>query len=188
MDIKDKQKILILAGIFGIVAIILYYNLLLKPQFLKFIVINREYKVVRARIRSAEDLILNKDRIKTQHDNFVKEVGLVEGRLSGHDKISGLLGDFSGVAESSGVKILKIKPLEVLPSGGDTAEAVGFYSEFPILIEASAGYHQCGTFINKLESMDRFIRIDDIDIKVRPGDPRHHDIKLRVATYVIQGQ
>ena len=62
---------------------------------------------------------------------------------------------------------MKIKPLEVV---GDIS-ASELYSEFPILIEARAGYHQCGIFINKLENMERFIRIDEVDIKGRSGDP-----------------
>ena len=84
------------------------------------------------------------------------------------------------------VKILKLKPLEAgaefLQEGADG----GFYSEFPILIEARAGYHQCGIFINKLENMEKFIRVDDVDIRGSSRDPRRHDIKLRVSTYIAK--
>ena len=47
MDVKEKQKLMILCGIFGIAAVMLYYNLLLKPQFLSFRMHNREYFSVR---------------------------------------------------------------------------------------------------------------------------------------------
>ena len=60
------------------------------------------------------------------------------------------------------------------------------YTEFPILIEARAGYHQLGAFVNKLETMDRFIKITDIDIAGMEKDPRRHDIKMRIVTYVLQ--
>lgn len=186
MDPKEKQKLYVLFAIFGIAALMIYYSLLLRPQFLGFIVKNREFYAVKRRVKSAEALIANEARIKAQYDNLKKESVLLEKRLPAQGEVSSLLGDFSRIAESSGVKILKIKPLEK-PGGASAAKTENqFYSEFPILIEARAGFHQCGIFINKLESMERFIEIDDIDIKGRPEDPRHHDIRLKLVTYVTK--
>ena len=186
MDPKEKQKLYVLFGIFGIAAIIVYYNLLLKPQFLSFIANNREFQAIKTRVRAAETLIANRERIKRQYESLDRQSALLEKRLPGQDEISSLLGDFSSIAESSGVKILRVKPLEVAGGVLQAGEEGGYYSIFPILIEARAGYHQCGVFINKLENMDKLIKIDDIDIKGRIDDPRHHDIRLRVRTYVIQ--
>jgi len=184
MELKEKQKLYILFGIFGIAALVIYYNLLLRPQFRGFIVNNREYCAVRVRVRNAENLIKNEARIKKQHGELTKQVRLSEQQLAGHDEIAALLEDFSSVAESSGVKILRIKPLEALDNISQADN--GFYSEFPILIEARGGYHQCGVFVNNLESMAAFIRIDDVDIKGRSEDPRRHDIRLRVTTYITK--
>ncbi|MDP8230994.1 MAG: type 4a pilus biogenesis protein PilO [Candidatus Gorgyraea atricola] len=183
MELKEKQKLYILFGIFGIAALVIYFNLLLKPQFRSFIANNREYCAVRVRVRNSENLITNEARIKKQHDELSKQVRLSEQQLAGHDEIAVLLEDFSSVAESSGVKILRIKPLETLDN---ISQAGGLYSEFPILIEARGGYHQCGVFVNNLESMTTFIRIDDVDIKGRSEDPRRHDIRLRVSTYITK--
>jgi len=186
MDPKEKQKLMVLFGIFAVAGVIMYYNLLLRPQFSKFIVMNRDFQTVKSRIRSAEALIANESRIGKQHDNLAGEVEALEERLPGQDEVSGLLEDFSRVAESSGVKILKIKPLEPLDEIGQSGSGSAFYSDFPILIEARAGYHQCGIFINRLEDMGRFIKIEDIDIKGTAGDPRRHHIRLRVNTYIVK--
>jgi Tfp pilus assembly protein PilO len=184
MDIKEKQKVYILFGIFGIAALILYYNLLLKVQFSKFIAMNREFQTTKSRVKGAEALISNQEKIKAQYENLIKGEELLEKKFLSEDEISSLLEDFSRVAESSGVKILKIKPLELLAATSGAANAPGFYSEFPILIEARAGYHEAGRFINNLENTERFIRIDDIEIRGRLEEPRHHDIKIRVSTYI----
>ena len=186
MDPKEKQNMMVLFAIFGIAALVLYYNFLLRPQFRKFITVNRDFQAVKARVRSAEALIANEERMKTQHANLSEQVGLLEKRFARQDQVSGLLQDFSGVAESSGAKILRVMPLEVANDASGVSSENAFYAEFPILIEARAGYHQCGIFLNKLEGMDRFIRVDDIDIKGRTGDPRRHHIKLRVTTYITQ--
>jgi len=186
VDPKEKQKLMVLFVVFAVVALVLYFNLLLRPQFRKFIAVNREFQAVKARVGSAEALIANEERIKTQYSNLSGEVGLLEERFARQDQVSGLLQDFSGVAESSGAKILRVMPLEAMDDTSGVSSENTFYTEFPILIEARAGYHQCGIFLNKLESMDRFIRVDDIDIKGRTGDPRRHHIKLRVTTYIAQ--
>jgi len=186
MDIKEKQKIYILAAIFGLAGVMLYYSLLLKPQFSSFMVKNKEFGIVKARVKNAGTLIANEAGIIRQHEELKKQADYLEKRLPSQDKISNILEDFSNIAEASGVKILKIKPLEdPMPSSKQKA-GNNSYKEFPILIEARAGYHQLGFFVNKLEAMDRFIRVMDVDIMGNNRDPRHHDIKIRIITYVLQ--
>lgn len=185
-DVKEKQKIYILAAIFGIAGFMLYYNLLLKPQFSKFIAKNREFKMIKEKVKSGEALIANEAAVIRQHENFAKKADYLEKRLPAHDQISSLLEDFSNVAESSGVSILRIKPLEEPVPLSKQKAVNNSYTEFPILIEARAGYHQLGAFINKLETMDRFIRITDLDVAGLDKDPRHHDIKIRIITYVLR--
>ena len=111
-DIKEKQKIYILLAIFGIMGLTLYYNFLLKPQFSKFIAKNKEFKMIREKVKNGEALIANEISIIRQHENFEKKADYLEKRLPAQDQISSLLEDFSNVAESSGVSILKLKPLE----------------------------------------------------------------------------
>ena len=186
MDPKEKQKLMVLFGIFGVAAVLFYFNLLLKPQFARFIAMNREFHAVKTRVRNTEALIANEERIRKQHNELIERAGLLEKKLARQGELSVLLQDFSSTAESSGVKILKVKPLDVVGNFSQEGTEEDFYKQFPILIEAMAGYHECGTFINKLEYMDRFIKIDDIEIKGRAGDPRQHHIKLWVSTYIIQ--
>ncbi|MCX5687145.1 MAG: type 4a pilus biogenesis protein PilO [Candidatus Omnitrophica bacterium] len=186
MDTNEKQKIYILVAIFGIAGLILYYNLLLKPQFSSFIARNKEFRVVKERVKTGEALIANKAELIRQHDNFKKQEGYFEKRLPSQDQISSLLEDFSNVAESSGVNILKIKPLEESVPVSKQKVVSNSYTEFPILIEARAGYHQLGVFVNKLETMDRFIKIIDMDVSGTVKNPRDHDIKIGIITYVLQ--
>jgi Tfp pilus assembly protein PilO len=185
-DNQEKQKLYILIAIFGIAGIVMYYNFLLKPQFAHFISKNKEFQAIRSKVKNGQMMIANEAGIKRQYENFVQQAGSLEKKLPGQDQISSLLEDFSNVAESSGVKILKIKPLEAPVSLSKQKVTNNAYTEFPILIEARAGYHQVGDFINKIESMDRFIKVTDIDIAGSDKDPRHHDVKIRIITYVLQ--
>lgn len=185
-ELREKQKIYILAAILGAAGLILYYNLLLKPQFSRFIASNKEFRIIKARVKSEEALIANEAGINRQYDNFKKQAGYLEKRLPGQDQISSLLEDFSNIAESSGVKILRLKPIEEPPPVSRQKAVSNSYSEFQILIEARAGYHQLGVFVNNLENMDRFIKVTDIDVAGTDKNPRYHDIKMRIITYVLQ--
>jgi len=186
MDLNEKQKLYVLFAIFGFAGFMLYYNFLLKPQFASFNAKNKEYCVINGRVKNEEIMMANEASLNRQHENFQKQADYLQKRLPAQDQISSLLEDFSSVAESSGVKILRIKPLEEPVPLNKAKQVNNVYTEFPILIEARAGYHQLGAFVNKLETMDRFIKITDIDIAGIGKDPRHHDIKLRVMTYVLQ--
>jgi len=184
MDVKEKQKLILLLCIFGVAALALYYNLLLKPQFLSFTVYNREYVSLKKAVRVAQTQIAKEDNIRGDYDKIKKQVNTLDVSFANQNDISSLLQAFSGIAESSDVKILRIKPLEVLDNISQDGAIPSFYSEFPILIEAMAGYHECGEFVNKLETMDRFIKINYLDIKSCSGEKRHH-IKLKVSTYIV---
>lgn len=188
MDPKEKQKLYILFGIFGLAGLVFTFNLVLKPQFAKLGVMTAEYKKYKASVESAENLIKHEVSIRKQHEELKDQSGAYEQRLPAEDEISSLLEDFSKIADSTGVKILRIQPLERIRLKNVTEaqeDAPEMYSEFPILIEATAGYHQCGVFINKLEGADRFIKIGSFSIEGRKEDPRRHYVKLEVITYVM---
>ena len=187
-NLNEKQKVYVLAAIFGIAGLVFYYTLLLKPQFSGFIARNKDFMKIKDRVTKEEALIANEAGIRKQQEIFVKQAEYLKKRLPGQDQISSLLEDFSSVAEISGVNILRIRPIEepVPLSKQKALASASSYAEFPILIEARAGYHALGTFVNKLESMDRFIKITDIDVIGIDNDPRHHNIKIRMITYVLQ--
>ena len=111
-ELSEKQKLYALFAIFGFVGLMLYYNFLLKPQFAGFSAKNKEYRVVSCRVKNEETMIANETSLNRQHESFKKQADYLQKRLPAQDQISSLLEDFSSVAESSGVKILRIKPFE----------------------------------------------------------------------------
>lgn len=184
-EIKEKQKLYALAGIILILAVFVYYNIIFKPLLFKFIAKNTEYSKLKGKLKADLKILANEVNIRNEYSSFKDKAEYLKKMLPAQDQISGLLSDFSTLAESSGVKILKIKPEENLSDPKKKA-ANNVYLEVPILIEARSGYHQLGQFINKLETGDRFIKVVDIDIKGNEQDPRRHGIKFRVITYVLK--
>jgi Tfp pilus assembly protein PilO len=184
IDPKEKQKIYLLIGIFVVAGVTLYFNVLLKPMFSNFIVMNREYYKIRTKVNNAKMLLANKAKIEEQYNLLKGQAEEYGKRFPNQAEVSSLLGDFSNVAEASNVKISRIRPLEDI----DIAQATGsndLYYEYPILIEARGGYHQLGVFFNKLEGMERFIKVNTLDVKSNSQDPRRHNIIIKVSTYIM---
>ncbi|MFH1478191.1 MAG: type 4a pilus biogenesis protein PilO [Candidatus Omnitrophota bacterium] len=185
MDNKEKQKLMVLFAIFGVALILLYYNLLLRPQFLGFISSNKEYFRIKNKVRAGEDILSRKDTIKKNLENLKNQSQRLEKMLPEHDEVPNLLESFSNIAKESNVKIVRIEPIE-RPAGLEITGSEKAYSEFPILVEAIAGYHQTVLFIKKLENLDRFIKIDSIKMMSRAEDYRNHKLELKLRTYVMQ--
>ncbi len=85
----------------------------------------------------------------------------------------------SGIAAETGVTITVLTPAEELNQEG----VLGFFTRKAIRIEASAGYHQLGVFLNKLEFSDQFIRVEDLGI--RSGTTGGHYFRLIVYAYAV---
>ena len=98
------------------------------------------------------------------------------------DIMNSLLEELSEVAIESGVKILSIKPITMPETAADKS---GIYRQVPISIEAKCGYHDLGLFIQKLESLDRFMKISDIYLESNKSDAIRHNAKLEITTYTL---
>lgn len=124
---------------------------------------------------------------KKLEDLKVQQAGF-EKKFPREDEISSLLNSLSSVAAKSGVDIIAIKPVRVgkitETKKGKEPEKESFH-EIALEISAKGSYHQIGAFINKIEMMDRFMNIRNIDIASNNTSPRSHDLKLTVVTYIL---
>jgi type IV pilus assembly protein PilO len=67
-----------------------------------------------------------------------------------------ILRSIQRMAEASNLKIRKFTPQPVIPSA--------FYSDWPIAIELSGGYHGLGSFFEKVSQATRIIDVGTITI------------------------
>lgn len=88
------------------------------------------------------------------------------------------------MANDTDVKIVAIKPQR----SEKAEQASDVYTELPIDIEATSGYHQLGYFINRLENADRFMKIKNLRIEASDDDVLKHDISLVVSAFVLTGE
>jgi Tfp pilus assembly protein PilO len=124
--------------------------------------------------------------IKSRLETVKNEQKTYEKQFPSQEEVPALLGGISAVAGKIGVEMVAVRPVKLEP-GQKIAGADTIFQEVPVEIFAKGGYHQIGQFINRLESLDRFFEIKDIEIGTDKASPHKHFLKLLVSTYILKG-
>ncbi|MFH1783203.1 MAG: type 4a pilus biogenesis protein PilO [Candidatus Omnitrophota bacterium] len=108
--------------------------------------------------------ISNKIMDERNRNLLIAEIGVTEKyldfyerRLSGDKGITWLLKEVSGLAATESIKIVNIKPLD--------SEKKKDYTRLSLKLETISTYYQLGKLVSSIESSEKFLVIDKIDIK-----------------------
>ena len=184
--LKDPKK-KIIAGIFAVLMIALfYYNLFFKNQFAQIKKMSPQIQDLKRKIQAAERELLNLPIYKKQYEDMKDKIEICRKKLPYEKDIPNLLEHLSKTAKATGVKILAIEPVNPdVKIKQEAQEKGGLYLEMPIKIDARAGYHQLGIFINKLENSERFMKVTDLRIEKEGSNAKMHDVSLVISTFVL---
>ena len=179
-----KNQKLVIYGIITFCLLVANYTLFLKPTMASLSRTTPKLRQMQRQLALAENNVVNIPRYKAQIDEMRKSLSKQKKKLSTKQEISSVLKGLSETAKDSGVKILSIKPYPAVT--GDQQNIVSSaYQKYPISIKAICGFHQLGTFLNKLENADTFMRVSDIKITADPNDYTQHLIYVLVNTYIL---
>lgn len=179
---KNQKQAVIFVVLALLIAFVLYFNFLLKPQVVGVISIFGKMRKMSSDLKNAEKEIGKVERYKKDIAAYDEKVSRYEKMLPVKQEIPSLLDKLSDMARGSGVKIVGIAP--EIPKGPAEGKNL-VYQAIPILIKAKSGYHELGEFMAKLESSDRFMKVADIIIKANSAAPQKHDIELLILTYIL---
>ena len=178
--LKPEEQILALGAIVGVIILLLFHFIFLKPRIYHLRQLNLRLIMLTRNVQNTAKDAANIDNLRRRLEDLKAKANFYEQKLPREKDIPSLLESLSKVAKDSQVKIVEIQPRDK-----DIREVGGMYLEVPIAIKASCGYHQLGRFINELESGPRFIRISDIEIKGNPRDYRKHNVHLLLSMFVL---
>lgn len=168
----------------GIVFItFIYLVVLVFPLIGSLASYSSEISVVRKKTLAVQKKIILIDSMKKELDELTEELSKHSRSFSKHKEIANLLEGFATLANQSDVKILSITPSDLvkIKGGGKITE---YYREMPIEITAKSGYHQLGSFISELAVGKQLIAIESVNIAGDGNDPRMHNVKIKLKTYV----
>ena len=114
---------------------------------------------------------------QAQIAELTAKIALFEKRLPEKREIPSLLTFFRQAADDSGTKFVTINALAQVTSE--------YYVEIPFQVSLKAKYHSLGQFINKVENHERFMRVDNPDLKSASDEPMVHNATIRVSTFMF---
>lgn len=184
---ESKKKILIIYGSAFLAILLVYFFFFLKPSMGKLFDLMPRVRERRIEIKTVRRDLAHEDLLKKRLEALEQKMGRYEKKLSREKEIPMLLENLSKLAKNSRVKILSITPIEKkLKAPAEAAIEDSVYQEVPIAINAQSGYHELGTFINRLENSERYMQVSDIKIKSGKANPKRHDIEFIVYVYTFE--
>jgi len=176
INLKDRKTILFFGGV--ILLIYLDISFILKPQIISLNKINSKIKDLHQQISLISRDILRESGMKDRLERLREEPR--KTRIIFEEKISDVINEISKIANRTNTKIKKIslsKDLGVTPL---LDSPMGKFYSLTISLEILAGYHQFGKFLNLLESDERFLKVEEINIT------SEYKIKLTLQTFFIK--
>lgn len=185
MKIKFQNNTRLTIGVIIFFVLFLDYLILLRPQLVILGQIKRQINALSADLKSTKEGIASIDQLKKQRAFLQSRIGTVGERITPEGEIPVVLENISKIAKQTNLKITQIKPSRESEKMIATSP-VGVIYELPILVEGRCGYHQLGSFVNKLEGSKIFMDLAGMEMVPSPDDALHHNIKLVVKTYIVE--
>ncbi len=179
---KNRTQSMIFVGLVALLVLLVYFNLLLKPQVLRVADAVIKASRMSSDLRTAKSNIDKIGKFKKDIEAYRQKVDRYEKMLPAEQEIPGLLESLSAMAKSANIKIVGITPMF---TGERDRQKSQIYREIPILVSAKSGYHELGRFLGNLENSDRFMKVADIQIKSNRTTPKKHDVELLILTYIL---
>jgi len=179
-----KNQKLVVYGIITLCLLVANYAFFLKPTMASLAKTTPKLRQLQRELAVSQNAVASILKYKAQIEEMRERLSSQKKKLSTKQEISSLLKGLSEIAKDSGVKILSIKPYPAVAGVGQDMSS-GTYQKYPISIKAICGFHQLGTFLNKLENADTFMRVSDIKITAGSKDFTQHLVYVLVNTYIL---
>jgi len=88
---------------------------------------------------------------------FARHLKVYEKRIPESGGVSWLLGEVSDIASKEKIDVVSVKP--------GSPEDYVLYTKVSVIVDSSCTYDQLGRFISTVESSEKFLKIENINIK-----------------------
>lgn len=180
----DNKKIVLIFLLFFIIVYV-DYSFFIKMQL-------NNIKNIKPKVAKLENdiNILNKNLSESKDPN--KRHGRQNSthmRMLSQDQLSLLLEEISNIAKHNNVTLMQIKQVKQVKDvkkkdKEDKPSMANDLLALNIALDLSGSYHDFGRFINDLENSDKFIAVQDMDIRPQAVDSMLQNVSIVLKTYV----
>lgn len=167
------RVILIVIGCIAVVALGAHF--MIKPQFDRLALVERQEQDLRTKFDNEQAKAANRGAYVEQLEEMKKTFNVMLRQLPNKTDIESLLVDLSQTSVASGLEVEYFKPESEIPRE--------FYAEYPIRISVSGQYHQFGQFASGLAALPRIVTLNNIKIGQHSEANRRLKMDLVATTY-----
>ena len=193
---KRDQQTLLLAGGAAALTLWVYSTMFIGPLWRKATSLGQQVRSARQEFSVLERVTANEAAIQAQHEQLNRTVKSLRSLLPAEEELPAVIEFLSDLASQTQVKIQTIFPQRPLGSreavsagtAAGESEEPEVYKKIPIQIDALAGYHQLGTFLNLVEESTRPMQLASLRISGSDKEPKRHEIKMVILSYFAAGE
>lgn len=154
-------KVVMAAIVFGLVVFLGYY-FVVGNQTDDLVAIERKEIDLKKDFEKKQSKAVNLEAYKRQMQTIKDSFQTLLQQLPKADQMAELLDEISYAATGAGCEIVSAK-------FGDERDAE-FYSEKPIQIQVTGGYHQIADFVSRVSRLPRIVTLHDFTIQLGEGE------------------
>ncbi|QPG05420.1 type 4a pilus biogenesis protein PilO [Salinimonas marina] len=167
-----KEVKIVVAVFVAIVIAGLSYWFIVKPKLPVLEQAQRQEAELKLQFEAKYRIAVNLEAYKEQLMKIQKDFSSMLRSLPTSNETPGLLDDITYVGTSSGLTFKLLNWQNEVPKE--------FYTELPIEMEVSGGYHHFGHFVSKVADLPRIVTLHDFSIE---QDNKRLHLKLQARTY-----
>jgi type IV pilus assembly protein PilO len=163
MDLKDPktQKIVLIGA--GIAALVYFYAFAdyvpfnYKARAKQIAGLKSTYTLKMNELTKAQQLVNRLPELKREFALLNQRWAVAQELLPTQKEVASLLRKVTIAGQESGVKFLLFKPSEPHPTPD--------FTENPVQISVTGGYHRAGTFLSEIAELSRLVNISQLKVK-----------------------
>ena len=194
MNLSDpRQRVIVLANLFTILALWVSFTRLVVPGFQRAAQVGQNVRAAREQLDALERLLAREQTVRMQQERLEETVARLRRGLPLEEQLPSILEELSEIAEQAHVKIQTMVPrltftqqdLAELLERGESSLPV--YTTIPVQIDAVAGYHEFGAFLSRIETGSILTEVERLRIAANPRTFHQHDITLVLNVFFASG-
>ena len=186
-----EQRTLAVVLCLAAVLVWVYSAYIVGPLWKEFQRLNQQVQNAQDELKGLEMATANEAALRTQHEQVHQTVMALRGMLPSADELPAVIEQLSSLAGPAQIRIQTILPqhdsddtnpgsrTEVLSKSTQTV----VYDKTGVAIDALAGYHQLGTYLSLVESLDKPVELSQLRITADEKEPRRHHVKMLIRAY-----
>lgn len=157
-NIPRSQKILLTVLLFVIIVGGFVYFIVM-PKKAQIDMLKNNVDALNSQISINEVKLRRLDQLKAENQILQARLKELQAQLPSEQEVSNLLKQISDLSVESGLEVKLWKP------GQRKDDPSGLYVVIPVDIELSGGYHELGTFFDRVSKLPRIVNIGNLGME-----------------------